>query len=66
MLECVRAYNDFLIDWTSAAPQRLVPVMATPFWDADAAVAEIARCATRGHKAVLFAASRRRSTTAAR
>ncbi len=36
MLECVQAYNDFLIDWTSAAPQRLVPVMATPFWDVPA------------------------------
>ncbi len=54
MLECVQAYNDFLIDWTSAAPQRLVPVMATPFWDVPASVREIARCAGRGHRAVLF------------
>lgn len=53
MLECVRAYNDFLVDWASAAPQRLVPVMATPFWDVTAAVDEIARCAARGHRAVL-------------
>jgi predicted TIM-barrel fold metal-dependent hydrolase len=28
--------------------------MATPFWDVDASVKEIERCAARGHKAVLF------------
>ncbi len=39
MLECVRAYNDFLIEWVAADPSRLVPVMATPFWDVPAAVA---------------------------
>jgi len=54
MLECVRAYNDFLIDWTSTDPRRLVPVMATPFWDVDASAKEIERCAAKGHKAVLF------------
>ncbi len=54
MLECVRAYNDFLIDWTSADSRRLVPVMATPFWDVDASAKEIERCAAKGHKAVLF------------
>jgi uncharacterized protein len=54
MLECVRAYNDFLLDWTRTDPTRLVPVMATPFWDVDATVAEIQRCAARGHRAVLF------------
>jgi predicted TIM-barrel fold metal-dependent hydrolase len=54
MLECVQAYNDFLLEWTSEDPNRLVPVMATPFWDVDASVAEIERCAALGHKAVLF------------
>ncbi len=54
MLECVRAYNDWLIDWCSADPKRLLPIMATPFWDLDAAVAEIQRCAKTGHKGVLF------------
>ena len=33
MLECVRAYNDFLIDWISPDPRRFIPIMATPFWD---------------------------------
>lgn len=59
MLECVRAYNDFLIDWTRADATRLVPVMATPFWDVAASVAEIERSASAGHRAVLFCAEPR-------
>ncbi len=54
MLECVRAYNDFLIDWCSADPKRLIPIMATPFWDVKASVREIERCARTGHRGVLF------------
>ncbi|MBW1883994.1 MAG: amidohydrolase [Deltaproteobacteria bacterium] len=54
MLECVRAYNDFLVDWSSADPKRLIPVMATPFWDVDATLKEIERCAANGHKGVIF------------
>jgi predicted TIM-barrel fold metal-dependent hydrolase len=55
MLACVRAYNDFLIDWVEADPRRFIPIMATPFWDVEASVAEIERCAKLGHKGVLFA-----------
>lgn len=54
MLACVRAYNDWLIDWIEPAPDRFIPVMATPFWDVSAAVAEIQRCKDLGHKAILF------------
>ncbi len=54
MLECVRAYNDFLLDWISPDPRRFIPIMATPFWDVEASVAEIERCAKLGHKGVLF------------
>lgn len=54
MLECVQAYNDFLVDWASADPNRLLPVMALPFWDVEASVAEIQRSAAKGHRAVLF------------
>ncbi|MBJ19363.1 MAG: amidohydrolase [bacterium] len=53
MLACVQAYNDFLVEWCSADPKRLIPVMAAPFWDVDAWVGEIERCAPLGHKAVL-------------
>lgn len=57
MLECVRAYNDFLLDWISRDPRRFVPIMATPFWDVEASVKEIERCAKLGHKGVLFTGS---------
>ena len=54
MLECVRAYNDFLVDWASADPNRLLPVLALPFWDVAESVKEIQRSAAKGHRAVLF------------
>jgi predicted TIM-barrel fold metal-dependent hydrolase len=53
-LECVRAYNDFQRDWTSAAPERLIPTTATPFWDVQACVREVERCARLGFRAVNF------------
>ena len=54
MLACVRAYNDWLVEWCSADARRFIPVMATPFWDVEAAVDEVRRGAELGHKAVLF------------
>jgi uncharacterized protein len=54
MLACVQAYNDFLADWTSVAPERFVPITALPFWDVQQSVDEIKRCTKRGHKGVLF------------
>ncbi len=54
MLACVQAYNDFLIDWISPDPRRFIPILATPFWDVEASVKEIERCAKIGHKGVLF------------
>lgn len=54
MLECVQAYNDFLVDWASEDLNRLLPVMALPFWDVEASVKEIERSAPKGHRAVLF------------
>jgi predicted TIM-barrel fold metal-dependent hydrolase len=54
MLACVQAYNDWLIEWIAPDPRRFIPVMATPFWDVEAAVAEIHRCRGIGHKAILF------------
>jgi predicted TIM-barrel fold metal-dependent hydrolase len=59
-LICVHAYNDFLRDWASVDPRRLITVMSTPFWDVDAAVAEIERCAETGHRGVLFTAEPQR------
>jgi predicted TIM-barrel fold metal-dependent hydrolase len=53
-LVCVRAYNDFLRDFASVDDRRFVTIMATPFWDVDAAVTEIERGAAAGHRGVLF------------
>ena len=52
--QCVAAYNDFLCDWTSAAPDRLIPITAVPFWDIELSLAEIERCAGLGHRAINF------------
>jgi len=52
--QCVRAYNDFLHDWCSADPDRLLAVTALPFWDVDLAIAELHRGIELGHRAVNF------------
>jgi predicted TIM-barrel fold metal-dependent hydrolase len=54
--ECVRAYNDWLVEWCSADRRRLIPMMMLPFWDIEASVGEMVRAYGLGHKGVLFAA----------
>jgi predicted TIM-barrel fold metal-dependent hydrolase len=54
-LACVRAYNDFLVDFSNEAPGTFIPVMALPFWDVEASVLEMRRAADLGHKGILFA-----------
>ncbi|MCH2171765.1 amidohydrolase [Myxococcota bacterium] len=56
-LACVRAYNDFQLDWISPDPDRFIPIMATPFWDVEAAAAEVERCAKLDFKGILFTAA---------
>ncbi len=53
-LACIEAYNDFLVDFSSQAPGRFVPVAALPFWDLELTLAEIDRCAAMGHKGIIF------------
>ena len=54
-IACVRAYNDFLAEWCSADPNRLIGVMSTPFWDVNETVKEIQRCHDElGLRAILF------------
>ena len=55
-LDCVRAYNDFLTDFASADPKRLLPITMLPFWDVDATVKEMTRCREAGHAGALWAA----------
>ncbi|HEY9556569.1 MAG TPA: amidohydrolase family protein [Acidimicrobiales bacterium] len=52
---CVSAWNDFIIDeWCAAAPDRFIPMVMVPYWDVDAAVAEVQRTAAKGAKAITF------------
>ncbi|MHB1582217.1 MAG: amidohydrolase family protein [Acidimicrobiales bacterium] len=53
-LAAVRAYNDFLHDWTEVDRRRFVTIMSLPFWDIAATVAEMRRCAGLGFGGVLF------------
>jgi predicted TIM-barrel fold metal-dependent hydrolase len=53
--ECVRAYNDFIVDeWCAFAPDRQIPLIMTPYWDVEATVAEIERMAGKGAKSITF------------
>lgn len=54
MLTCVKAYNDWQTEWASADSRRLLPIISTPFWDVQATVQEVRRCAAMGHKGILF------------
>jgi predicted TIM-barrel fold metal-dependent hydrolase len=49
---CITAYNDFLIDFISVAPDRFIAITSIPFWDIDASIAEIERCTSAGHRGV--------------
>jgi predicted TIM-barrel fold metal-dependent hydrolase len=53
-LAMIRAYNDFLTDFSSSAPDRFIPITALPFWDLELTLAEIERCAALGHKGITF------------
>ncbi len=55
-LACVRAYNDWLLEeWTSVS-DRFIPQCLTPLFPVDAAVAEIRRAVTNGHRGVIYPA----------
>lgn len=56
-LACVQAWNDFLIDFASEDPDRLIPLMMLPYWDVPASVSELERSVERGHRGVLLAGS---------
>ena len=53
-LDIVRAYNDWQSEWSSVAPDRLIPISVMPFWDLEATLAEIERCAALGHRGIAF------------
>ena len=49
---CVRIYNDWLIDFCQAAPDRLIGLAILSSYDIDGAIAEMARCAAAGMRGV--------------
>jgi predicted TIM-barrel fold metal-dependent hydrolase len=53
-LEYLRAYNDYQTEWSSADPDRLLPMTSLPFWDLDATLKEIERCSANGHRGIVF------------
>ena len=54
MLQCIQAYNDWVAEWASADPRRLIPQMAVPFWDLELSIKEMERAAKLGHKGIIF------------
>jgi len=53
-IACVRAYNDWLIDEWAAASERFIPQCLVPIWPVEAAIAEIQRAVSRGHRGVIL------------
>ncbi|MGH3804983.1 MAG: amidohydrolase family protein, partial [Pseudonocardiaceae bacterium] len=53
-IECIKAYNDYLTEWSEFAPGRYIPVGILPFWDMEATLAEVERIAAAGHKGLVF------------
>src|SRR5258708_17427655 len=51
---CVRAWDDFITEWASADPPRLLAMTMLPVLDLDASVAEIRRCHALGPPGGLF------------
>jgi uncharacterized protein len=54
-LVCVQAYNDFVAQFAVEGAGRFIPLMVVPFWDLEAAIAEMDRCVARGHRGIVFA-----------
>jgi predicted TIM-barrel fold metal-dependent hydrolase len=53
--DCVRAYNDWLIEeWYPVAPDRYVATATLPFWNIDDAIAELQRSKALGHRGVIM------------
>ena len=52
-LACLRAYNDYMLEeWHGVAPDRFLPVMLLPLWDAALSAEEVYRTVALGAKTV--------------
>ncbi|MBM2811577.1 MAG: amidohydrolase [Chloroflexi bacterium] len=54
--DCVRAYNDWLIEEWAACSDRFIPQCIVPLYPVDAIVAEIRRAVAKGHRGVVYPA----------
>jgi predicted TIM-barrel fold metal-dependent hydrolase len=54
LLQCVRAYNDYQIEFASEAPDRFVALTSLPFWDVAESAKEVERCYEMGHRGILL------------
>jgi predicted TIM-barrel fold metal-dependent hydrolase len=53
-IECIRAYNDFQVEFADPDPDRFVALTVLPFWDVDESLREMARAHEMGHRGILF------------
>ena len=54
-LVCIQAWNDWMIDeWCATATGRFIPGTLVPFWDVEASVKEVERCAAKGSRGIIF------------
>ena len=51
---CFRVYNDWLIEYCSALPDRLIGIAMISMWNVDHAVAELRRCKDAGLRGALI------------
>ena len=51
---CFRAYNDWLAEYCSQAPQRLFGIAMVSLFDIDHAIAELRRCRKLGHRGAMI------------
>jgi uncharacterized protein len=52
-IEIIRAYNDWVVEWASADPNRLIPLALVPYFDPVVAAEEAYRCAELGHRGLV-------------
>lgn len=53
-IDISKAYNDWQTEWSSEAPDRLIPIASVPFWNLDATIEEMIRCKEMGHRGIIF------------
>ena len=56
-LACIRANNDHFAEFAAGTNDRFIALASMPFWDIDASITEMERCAEAGHRGVVWAAT---------